>query len=110
MQEHKRILQKVQDLKKKIDTKEFCKLHGISESKFSRFPSEKFIKELELIDYMQQFYDFTSYQGKYGELKTNINKQIQMEKFNIENQYKLYLQRMKLDENKRKFNIKISNK
>jgi len=38
------ILQKVQEMKKKIDTKKFCELHGISESKFSRFPSGKFIK------------------------------------------------------------------
>ena len=52
------LLQKVQELKKKIDTKMFCELHGISESKFSRFPSEKFVKELELIDYMEQFYEF----------------------------------------------------
>ena len=52
------LLQKVQKLKKKIDTKKFCELHGISESKFSRFPSEKFVKELELIDYMEQFYEF----------------------------------------------------
>jgi hypothetical protein len=49
------ILPKVQELKKKIDTKKFCELHGISESKFSRFPSEKFMKELELFDYMSQF-------------------------------------------------------
>lgn len=58
MQEHQRILQKVQDLKKKINTKKFCEFHGISESKFSRFPSEKFIRELELVDYMQQFYNY----------------------------------------------------
>ena len=52
------ILHKSQELKKKIDTKKFCKLHGISESKFSRFPSEKFIKEMELFDYMVQFSEF----------------------------------------------------
>ena len=52
------ILHKSQELKKKIDTKNFCKLHGISESKFSRFPSEKFIKEMELFDYMVQFVEF----------------------------------------------------
>ena len=52
------LLQKVQELKKNINTKNFCKLHGISESKFSRFPSEKFIMELEFVDYMEQFYEF----------------------------------------------------
>ena len=52
------ILQRVEFLKKQINTKEFCELHGISESKFSRFPSGKFIEELELFDYMEQFYQF----------------------------------------------------
>jgi len=52
---HQSILQKVQELKQKINTKEFCELHGISESKFSRFPSKKFMEELELLDYMLQF-------------------------------------------------------
>lgn len=55
---HQDILQKVQELKKEINTKDFCKLHGISESKFSRFPSKKLIDELMLFDYMQQYYDF----------------------------------------------------
>lgn len=58
MQEHEMIIAKIATLKKKIDTKEFCKLHGISESKFSRFPSEKFVQELQLIDYMEQFYNY----------------------------------------------------
>jgi hypothetical protein len=58
MQEHEKILQKVQKLKGIINTKQFCELHGISESKFSRFPSEKLIKELQLIDYMEQFFEF----------------------------------------------------
>lgn len=53
------ILQKVQDMKKQIDTKKVCEFHGISESKFSRFPSEKLITELELIDYMYQFIEVT---------------------------------------------------
>ena len=52
---HKYVLQKSQEIKKKINTQEFCKLHGISESKFSRFPSEKLIAELELFDYLVQF-------------------------------------------------------
>ena len=52
------ILQRVEFLKKQIDTKEFCKLHEISESKFSRVPSDKFLNELELFDYMEQFYQF----------------------------------------------------
>lgn len=52
---HRYVLQKSQELKKKINTQEFCKLHGISESKFSRFPSEKLIEELMLFDYMVQF-------------------------------------------------------
>ena len=34
---HRYVLQKAQELKNQINTKEFCKLHGISESKFSRF-------------------------------------------------------------------------
>ena len=55
---HQGILQNVQEIKKKIDTKKFCEFHGISESKFSRFPSDKLIKELELIDYMEQFYNY----------------------------------------------------
>jgi len=55
---HEQILQKVQELKKKINTKEFCEFHGISESKFSRFPSKKLIEELMLIDYMNQFYNY----------------------------------------------------
>ena len=54
------ILQKVQEMKKQIDTKKFCELHGISESKFSRFPSKKLIQEIELIDYMHQFLEFES--------------------------------------------------
>jgi UDP-N-acetylglucosamine:LPS N-acetylglucosamine transferase len=55
---HQSILQKVQEMKKKINTKKFCEFHGISESKFSRFPSKKLIDELQLIDYMEQFLDY----------------------------------------------------
>ena len=58
MQEHERIIAKIAMLKKEIDTKKFCEFHGISESKFSRFPSDKFIEELQLIDYMEQFYNY----------------------------------------------------
>ena len=58
MQTHLYVLQKSQEMKKKIDTKKFCELHGISESKFSRFPSEKLIEELQLFDYMKQFIHF----------------------------------------------------
>jgi len=57
---HRLVLQKSQELKKKINTQEFCKLHGISESKFSRFPSKKLIKELELFDYLVQFAEFSN--------------------------------------------------
>jgi len=49
---HTYFLQKMQEAKKKLNKKEFCKLHGISESKLSRFPTEKFIEELILLDYM----------------------------------------------------------
>jgi hypothetical protein len=52
------LLQRIKFLKRQINTKEFCELHGISESKFSRLPSDKFIKELELLDYMEQFYNY----------------------------------------------------
>lgn len=55
---HKEVLQKVQELKRKINTKDFCEFHGISESKFSRFPTDKFIEELMLIDYMEQYYNY----------------------------------------------------
>lgn len=55
---HVSILQKLQELKSKINVQDFCKLHEISESKFSRFPSNKFLKELELFDYMIQFYEY----------------------------------------------------
>ena len=48
-------MQKSQKIKKEINTKEFCKLHGISESKFSRFPSDKLIDELIMLDYLCQF-------------------------------------------------------
>jgi hypothetical protein len=58
MQISKYVLQKSQELKKEIDTNQFCELHGISESKFSRFPSEKLIEELELFDYMGQFLQY----------------------------------------------------
>lgn len=57
---HRLVLQKSQELKKKINIQEFCKLHGISESKFSRFPSEKLIEELQLFDYLMQFAEFSS--------------------------------------------------
>lgn len=55
---HISILQKLQKLKSKINVQDFCKLHKISESKFSRFPSNKFLKELELFDYIIQFYEY----------------------------------------------------
>ena len=58
MQLHQFVLQQLQEIKPKINTQEFCKLHKISESKFSRFPSEKLIEELELFDYMVQFYNY----------------------------------------------------
>ena len=70
---HQSILQKVQEVKKEINTKEFCKFHGISESKFSRFPSEKFIKELELLDYMIQFENSSDY---FKHLKTKKMKKV----------------------------------
>ena len=52
---HQFILQKSQELKKKINRKEFCNLHGIPESKLSRFPSDKLIEELMMFDYLCQF-------------------------------------------------------
>lgn len=55
---HRYVLQKSQELKNQINTKEFCNLHGISESKFSRFPSDKLIEELILFDYMIQFKNY----------------------------------------------------
>ena len=55
---HRSILQKLQELKSKVNTQEFCKLHGISESKFSRFPSKRFMEEIELFDYIIQFYEY----------------------------------------------------
>lgn len=56
---HQEVLQELQEIKKEINVQEFCKLHGISESKFSRFPSDKFIEELMLFDYMKQYYEYT---------------------------------------------------
>ena len=56
---HADFAKKVKDLKKQINTNDFCELHGISESKFSRFPSDKFIEELMLFDYMVQFKNYT---------------------------------------------------
>lgn len=58
---HHYIVQKLQEIKPKINVQEFCELHGISESKFSRFPSDKFIKEIELFDYLIQFYEYNKY-------------------------------------------------
>ena len=55
---HSEVMRISQEIKKKINTKEFCELHAISESKFSRFPSKKFIEDLILYDYMVQFYKF----------------------------------------------------
>ena len=56
---HQEVLQELQEIKKEINVQEFCKLHGISESKFSRFPSDKFIEEVMLFDYMKQYYEYT---------------------------------------------------
>lgn len=55
---HQEVLQKSQEIKKRINTQDFCKLHGISESTFSRFPSDKFIEQLELFDYLVQYDNF----------------------------------------------------
>lgn len=52
---HSYVLQKMQDIKKDINVKEFCAFHGITESSFSRFMSDKFIDKLVDIDYMCQF-------------------------------------------------------
>ena len=57
---HQQVLQESKELKKKINTQEFCKLHGISESKYSRFPSDKFIDELMLFDYLRQYAEFSN--------------------------------------------------
>lgn len=56
---HQEVLQELQEIKKEINVQEFCKLHGISESRFSRFPSDKFIEEVMLFDYMKQYYEYT---------------------------------------------------
>jgi hypothetical protein len=58
MKLHQFVLQKIKEIKPKINVQKFCELHGISESKFSRFPSKKFIEELELFDYINQFYEY----------------------------------------------------
>lgn len=55
---HQYVIRKLKEIKSKINVQEFCELHHISESKFSRFPSDKFIKELQLFDYLIQFYEY----------------------------------------------------
>ena len=62
---HRQIPKEIYELKRKLNTKEFCKFHNISESKFSRFPSNKFIEELMLIDYMYQFYEYNTNKNDY---------------------------------------------
>ena len=53
------VIAKIESIKERISIKDFCELHGFSESKISRFPSKKFIQDLELFDYLQQYYNYT---------------------------------------------------
>jgi transcriptional regulator with XRE-family HTH domain len=45
-------LQILQEIKSKLNRKEFCELHGISESKLSRILNDKVQPDFELLDYM----------------------------------------------------------
>ena len=51
------IASQIQEIKAKINMSEFCKLHGITQTKASRFPSKKFIDDLVMFDYLNQFYE-----------------------------------------------------
>ena len=53
------VLHILQQIDRQINRKEFCEIHGISESKLSRIMAGKIQPDFELLDYLAMHANFT---------------------------------------------------